>query len=50
MWIGIGMSIVTLIVLAGFRMRRSGDPSDLGWVTKRWLAENRADQSGFPRS
>jgi len=41
-WIIIGLSVLALTILWILRRRRPGAPSDLGWVTEKWLAEHRA--------
>jgi hypothetical protein len=44
MWVFVGLSVLALGAFAAYRTRRLTDPSDLGWVTERWLAEHRAHQ------
>jgi hypothetical protein len=49
-WIVIGLSVLAATVFGIVRRRRrSGGPSDLGWVTEQWLVEHRADQSAASR-
>jgi hypothetical protein len=44
MWVIVALSILALSSFAVHRTRRLGGPSELGWVTERWLAEHRAHQ------
>lgn len=48
MWIVV-TAVVAVVVVAIAGRRRAGAASDLGWVTERWLAVHRADQSSDSR-
>ena len=49
MWVIIALSVLALSIFAVRRTWRSGGTSDLGCVTERWLAEQRAYQAGESR-
>lgn len=49
MWVIAALSVLAFSTFAFTRTRRVGGPSDLGWVTERWLAEHRANHPGESR-
>jgi hypothetical protein len=50
MWVIVALGVLALSTFVVYRRWHPGGPSDLGWVTERWLAEHRAGQSGESRS
>jgi hypothetical protein len=49
MWVIGALCVLALCTFAVRRMWRPAGPSDLGWVTERWLAEHRANHPGESR-
>jgi hypothetical protein len=49
MWVIVALVVLAVSAFAVQRMWRQGGPSDLGWVTERWLAEHRAYEPGESR-
>jgi hypothetical protein len=44
MWVIVASSVLAVCSFAVYRMWRPACPPDLGWVSERWLVEQRAYQ------